>query len=96
MIEKRDIFVQKVKAKLDEWNAEIDHLSARAEQAGAEAKGEYRRELEELRHKRDEARLKLKKLEQAGEGAWKDLQAGAEMAASALSEALKSVRQRFK
>lgn len=96
MTEKRDVFAQKVKAKLGEWNAEIDRLSARAEQAGAEAKVEYRRELEELRKKRDEAKLKLKKLEQAGEGAWKDLQAGTELAVSALSEALKSVRQRFK
>ena len=33
----RDAYVQKVKAKLDEWNAEIDRLEAQARQKEADA-----------------------------------------------------------
>lgn len=96
MSEKRDAFVQKTKAKIDQWNAEIDKLSARADQAEAEAKIEYENEIQELKKFRDEARQKLEKLQQAGEGAWEDFKAGAEMAYDALSQAIESARNRFK
>ena len=41
MTEKRDAYVQKLKAKMDEWNAEIDKLAAKADQADAETKIKY-------------------------------------------------------
>ena len=96
MSEKRDAFVQKVKGKIDEWNAEIDRLSARAEQAEAEARMEYENEIASLESYRDDARKKLDKLHKAGEGAWEDFKAGAEMAFEAMNEAMQSARQRFK
>lgn len=96
MSEKRDAFVQMLKSKIDEWNAEIDRLSARAEQAEAKAKMEYHDELQELKEYRDDARKKLDKLQRAGEGAWEDFKAGAEMAFEAMSQAIQSARQRFK
>ena len=40
MNEKRDDYVEKLKAKLDEWNGEIDKLEAKADQAVSEAKGD--------------------------------------------------------
>lgn len=78
MAEERDAYVQKLKAKLDEWNAEIDILAAKAEQAEAEAKIEYHRRLEDLRAKRGELDEKIAELQQAGEGAWEDLKQGLE------------------
>jgi hypothetical protein len=47
----RDAYVRKLKAKLDEWNAEIDKLQAKAELAEAEAKIEYEKQLADLRAK---------------------------------------------
>ena len=35
MIEKRDAYVQKLKAQLDEWNADINKLEAKSDQAEA-------------------------------------------------------------
>ncbi|MFO8090271.1 MAG: hypothetical protein R6U13_10575 [Desulfatiglandaceae bacterium] len=32
---KRDAYVQQMKARMDEWNAEIDKLKAKADQAKA-------------------------------------------------------------
>ena len=96
MSEKRDAFVKKIKASIDEWNAEIDRLKARAEQAEAEARIEYHDEIQELKNYRDDARKRLSRLEQAGEGAWEDMKAGVEMAFEAMSQAVNSARNRFK
>ncbi len=41
MGETRDAFVKKMKAKLDEWNAEIAKLESRARQHEADAQKAY-------------------------------------------------------
>ncbi len=88
----RDEYVQKMHELLDKLNAEIDALTERAENAGAD----MRDELAELRGKQDQARTKLASLRNAGEGAWQDLRAGVEMAKDAIGEAIESAKTRFK
>lgn len=78
MTEKRDTYVQKLKPELDEWNAGMDKLAAKADQAEAEAKIRYYKELEDLRAKRRDLEDKIAQLQQAGEGAWEDLKQGLE------------------
>jgi len=95
MSQSRDIFVKKMKAKLDEWNAEIDKLEAQSRQKGADVQADYRERIAELKSQRQEARQKLDKLQDAGESAWEDLKSGVELAAGALGDALKSARTRF-
>ena len=92
----KDEFVRTMHAKLDQWNAEIDVLSAKADQAEASARAEYHKQLEALRSKRDAARSKLGELESAGESAWQDLKAGVELAWESVSEAVRSATSRFK
>lgn len=87
----RDEYVHKMHELLDKLNAEIDALTERAENAGAD----MRDELAELRGKQDQARTKLASLRDAGEGAWQDLKAGVEMAKDAIGEAIESARSRF-
>lgn len=88
----RDEYVQKMHELLDKLNAEIDALTERAENAGAD----MRDELAELRSKQDQAHTKLASLRNAGEGAWQDLRAGVEMAKDAIGEAIESAKSRFK
>ena len=95
MSETRDAYVRKVKAKLDEWNAEIDKLEAKARQKEAEIKTDYQERIDVLETKREEANDKLAALQSAGDAAWQDLKSGVELAASALGEAVKSARTRF-
>ena len=80
----KDEFVKKMHAKLDGWNADIDALSADADQAAhkaeVEARAEYQKQIEALRSKRDQARSKLSEVESASEVAWQDLKAGVELA----------------
>jgi uncharacterized coiled-coil DUF342 family protein len=92
----KDAYVQKLHAKLDEWNAEIDKLKAKADQAEAESRIEYQNQIEDLHRRRKAAEKKLDDLRQAGEGAWEDLKSGVESAWGAMEDALKSARNRFK
>ena len=78
MSETRDAYVQKLKAKIDEWNADIDKLTAKAEQAEADAKIIYQQQLEELRTKRQDLEGKIEELQSAGESAWEELKQGVE------------------
>ena len=92
----KEDFVRKMHAKLDQWNAEIDALSEKANQAEREARAEYQKQLETLRSKRDHAHSKLNALESASESAWHDLKAGVELAWESVSEAVRSATARFK
>lgn len=95
MSQSRDAFVKKMKAKLDEWNAEIDKLEAQSRQKGADVQADYQKRIADLKDKRQETRQKLDKLQDAGESAWEDLKSGVELAAGAMGDALKSARARF-
>lgn len=92
----KEEFVRKMHIKLDEWNAEIDALSVRAAAAEADARVEFRKQIEALRSKRDDARVKLKTLEDASENAWEDMKAGVELAWDVVSDAVRSATSRFK
>ena len=92
----KDEFVRKMHSKLDHWNADIDALSARAAAAEADARVEYQKQIEALRSKRDDARAKLRLLEDASENAWEDMKAGVELAWDVVSESVRSATARFK
>ena len=78
MPEKKDVYVQKLKAKIDEWNAEIDLLAAKANQSRADLKLGYLERIEELKGKRNELETKMKALQEAGGSAWDELKDGLE------------------
>jgi len=78
MPEKKDVYVQKLKAKIDEWNAEIDILTAKANQSQADLKLRYLEHVEELREKRNEVEAKLKAMQEASGSAWDEIKEGLE------------------
>ena len=92
----RDEYVRKMHAKLDAWNTEIDRLAAKADQAGADVRAGYHKQIEALRGQRDEAKQKMERLQSAGESAWQDMKAGVEAAWHAVGEAVDSAKSRFK
>jgi hypothetical protein len=92
---KKDVYVEKIKAKLDEWSAEIDRLDAKSRQQQAEAKKAYLEQINELKKKRASAQVRLQKLQNAGAAAWEDLKVGVEEAINSVGEALQSARARF-
>jgi hypothetical protein len=92
----RDEYVRKMQAKLEEWNAEIDTLTARAGKVTSEVRNEYSEQIEALRVKQVAARQKVEELQHSGESAWGDLKSGMDLAWTAMGEAIDSARARFK
>lgn len=95
MSENREAYIQKLKAKIDEWNADIDKLLAKAKQAKAEKEVEYRELIETLRAKRSELESKLEQVQQASESTWQDLKKGFETSWEALKEGYAAAKARF-
>lgn len=95
-MDKRKAYEEKLDAQLEEWNAQIALLKARADKARAEAKIEYYKTIEALQGKQDEAVTKLQELKTAGDEAWEDLVTGAEKAWDEVKAAFHSAASKFK
>ena len=92
----KDLYIQKLHARLDQWNANIDKLRAKADKAEAGVRQEYFKQIEYLQGRRKEAEGKLAEMRAAGGDAWEDLKIGVGMAWDAMEEAIKSATSRFK
>lgn len=92
----KEAYEKKLQSQLDEWNAEIDKLKAKANKAEADAQLEYYKEIEELRSMQQAANSKLVELKGSSDDAWEDLKAGADSAWDSLGRAIKSAASRFK
>ncbi len=93
---KKEAYIQRLQAQLDEWGAEIQKLKAKAGKAEADARIEYHEILEDLKEKQEKAKGKIKELRQAGDEAWKDMRSGIENAWNNLRESVKSAISKFK
>ncbi len=91
----RDQYVEKMKAKIDQWNADIDRLEAKAKETAADVRIEHQNEIESIKAQRDQLVGKLEELENASEEAWEDIKTGAESAWVSLDSALKSAVEKF-
>jgi chromosome segregation ATPase len=88
----RDAYVQKLKGQLDEWNAEIDKLEARAAQATGEAKLKLEEQMTSLRRQRGEAKARLAQLQGATDDAWEQLKTGLDDAWASLKDGIDRAR----
>jgi chromosome segregation ATPase len=93
---KKEAYIEKLQAQLDEWDAEIKKLNAKAAKAQADAKLEYHEQIDRIRLQQQEARAKMDELRQSSEDAWEDLVAGMERAWDSLGKAVRSAMSRFK
>jgi len=89
-------YIEKAKATLDQWDAEIDKTKAKLAEAEADGKIEYQKQLDEMRARRDEAEAKLNEVAEAGDDAWDDVKAGFDKAWESISGAFDSAVARFK
>jgi chromosome segregation ATPase len=84
----RDAYLQKLKGQLDEWNADIDKLEARAAQASGEAKLKMEQQMTSLRQQRAEAKARLTEVQGATDDAWEQLKKGLDDAWASLKDGL--------
>lgn len=92
----RDEYVRKMQAKLEVWNADLDRLTAKANEVSADIRSEYGEQIEALKAKQAAARQKIEEVQKTGESAWQDLKSGVELAWDAIEEAIDSAKSRFK
>lgn len=91
----KDAYIDKLKAQLDEWSADIDQLEAKARKADADLRIKYESQLITLRVKRDEARVKLAEIRASAGDAWQELKKGSDEALDAIKHAIAEARKKF-
>jgi uncharacterized coiled-coil DUF342 family protein len=94
-MEKRTEYIEKLKHKLDEWNAEIDVLEARLKEIQTDKKWKYAEKIQDLKEKRDDMQHKLAELYKTSDQAWAELKVGLDQAWQVLREALQKARSHF-
>ena len=92
----KQLYEQKIKAQLDQWNARIDELKAKAAQKDAEARLDYQNQIEELQAKRDAFEQKLQDLQKSSEDAWEEISQGVEKAWNELGKSFEAAFSKFK
>src|SRR6056297_2268571 len=91
----KEAYQQKLRAKLDEWQANIDKLNAQARQAQADARIDYEKQREQLRAQRDEMASQLEKLQKSQTEAFSALKSGVDKAWDEMSDAMQRAWSRF-
>jgi predicted nuclease with TOPRIM domain len=92
----RKVYIEKMKAKMDEWDADLEKLQATTQSAQADMKVQYEEQMARLRQQQDEAREMLSKMTEASEAAWEDMRKGMEAAWTATNQAFIDAFSRFK
>jgi len=92
----RDEYVRKMQAKLEEWNADIDILTAKANEVSVDLRREFQDQITSLKSRQASAQQKIEELQKDGGSAWEDLKAGIDLAWTAIGESIDSAKSRFK
>jgi predicted nucleic acid-binding Zn-ribbon protein len=92
----KESYLQKLANQLQQRDAEIVELKAKADKVATESKSELFLQIDELREKTETARNKLKQLQTAEDGAWEDVKAGVEKSWEELKGAFSKASARFK
>jgi cell division septum initiation protein DivIVA len=66
-------FADQLKAQSEIWKAQVKDYQGRVEQASEQARGEYKKSMEQMQDKAEEARNLAEKVRGANEEAWKDM-----------------------
>lgn len=91
----KDEYVEKLKAQLDDWSADIDTLEARLRKADAEFRIKYDDQLTVLKSKRDEAKVKLTEIQESAGDAWQELKKGSDEAWIIIKKAVAEASKKF-
>ena len=91
----RDEYIAKLKAQLDQWNAEIAKWEAKAKEAQADMRIEADKQLDAYKRQRDEAVEQMRKMQAASGDAWRELIHGAEDAWAKMREAFERASSHF-
>jgi len=95
-MEKRSLYMQKIDAKLTQYNAKLAQMRGKAAEVQVDMKLEYLSQMENLEKKRDELMKRQSQLKTASEHGWEDIKVATERAWNELEDAFDKVVARFK
>lgn len=95
-MEIKDAYKQKMAAQLKEWDAQINLLEAKIENAGANMKVMRAKKLHELRAQQKAASEKMKELEKASGAAWEQIKTTADKIWEDLKTGIADAHSKFK
>jgi hypothetical protein len=84
---KKDEYFTMMESQIKKWDAEVDKLRAKSDQASAEARAKFDEQLKAMRASRDAANKKLQEMRAASESAWQNMQAGVDAAWASMKNA---------
>jgi hypothetical protein len=88
--------MEKLKARLNEWNAEIDRMEAEIREGGGESRHGSRDHIRVLREKTREANEILLKMQESDKNSWQDLKGNAGSILSAFKKNFSKASSEFK
>ncbi|MDY0191058.1 MAG: hypothetical protein RBR22_10025 [Desulfuromonas sp.] len=95
-MKEHELYQRKMQAQLDELQADIDKLKAKAAGASATAQLEMHRQINTLEKAINEGRTKLAQLADASEEAWESIKVGVETAWHSLKSGFNEAANKFK
>lgn len=92
----KESYKQKIEAEIEVAQAKLAELKAEAKSAAADTRIHYDQKIEELEHKIDTAKDRLKELGEASEEAWEHLKDKVEHAWDTLSHSVQDAAAKLK
>jgi hypothetical protein len=95
-MEKRRLYMEKLDAKVAQYNAKLAQMKGKAAEVKVDMKLEYLEQVENLEKRRDELMKTHSHLKTASEHGWEDVKVGTEKAWNEFEEAITKAVARFK
>jgi septal ring factor EnvC (AmiA/AmiB activator) len=92
----KELYQQKMQARLDEWNAEIHKLKAKSSRASADVQLDINRQIRLLERDIEDVKAKLREIATAGEDAWESIKGGVEDAWGSLKSGVTDAATRLR
>ena len=91
----KDNLAEQLKSQSDVWQAQAKDYQARMEQAGEQARAEYKKAMEQMEAKIQEATKLAEQVRSANEAAWKDMVSASQKAFAELQRGWADAVSRF-
>jgi 3-deoxy-D-manno-octulosonic-acid transferase len=91
----KEAYQEKLEAQIKEWSAKLAELKTKADKAGAEAKEQMYKHIDQLRARKEATQQKLNEIRAAKADTWENLKAGSEKALDEMKKTWESFRSMF-
>jgi len=92
----KELYQKKKQAQLDEWQAEVDKLKAKAAGASADVQIELNKQIDALKDRLEDGKSKLAEIKETSGDAWEAWKDGMESAWDSLKAAFIEAGSKFK